>query len=185
VRITGRLRFAGSGALPRSEAVVLVAANGNRNAPVRETPLAPDGSFEFSGVASGVYNLETWPDNPTALHGIVVDKADVTGLEFNVPVLVKVNGGIEWPDVSKSRPNLSVQFTRKDGDRMLAWGTLSQADSFHFYLPEGDYLFHVSDLPPEFRLGGVTAGDTNVLTTGLRVRSDGEPPKLRVMLRGK
>ena len=68
---------------------------------------------------------------------------------------------------------------------MLAWGALAHSGAFHFYLPEGDYRFSVSDVPSEFNLGSVTSGDANVLESGLRVRSDSEAPSLRVTLREK
>src|SRR5262249_20214021 len=150
VKLTGRLSFAATGALPKSEGVVLV-SSGERNAPVRESTLAPDGSFEFTGVSPGIYNLETFPDNPAAMFGIVVGQTDVTGIEFSVPVLVQVKGGIEWAEVPAGGAtgppaSVSVQFTRKNGDRMLAWGALARSGSFHFYLPEGDYRFSVSDI---------------------------------------
>ena len=189
VRVTGRLTFAQTGALPSSEGVVLV-SSGSRNVAVRESPLAPDGSFEFTGVSPGIYNIETFPDNPTALYGIVVNKTDVTGIEFAVPVLIKVKGGIEWTDSQgaasqPARPNVSVQFTRKEGNKMLAWGALAQSGAFHFYLPEGDYRFSVSDIPSNFDLGSVTSGDANILEDGLRIRSDSDSLDLRVMLRAK
>jgi hypothetical protein len=189
VRVSGHLTFAPAGALPKSEGVRLV-SSGKRNAEVHESPLAADGSFEFAGVAPGIYNLEAYPDNPAALYGIVVDKTDVTGIEFAVPVLVNVKGGIEWANaqgggVSPPQASVSVQFTRKEGNRMLAWGALSQAGAFHFYLPEGDYRFSVGDLPPDFDLGSVTVGDANVLEDGLRVKADSDSPSLRVILRGK
>jgi hypothetical protein len=137
-----------------------------------------------------VYNIETFPDNPAALYGIVVNKTDVTGIEFALPVLVKVKGGIEWAETQNSasqpdRPNVSVQFTRKEGTKMLAWGALAQSGAFHFYLPEGDYRFSVTDIPPNFDLGSVTSGDANIMEYGLRIRSDSDPPNLRVMLRAK
>jgi hypothetical protein len=184
VRLTGRLSFAAAGALPKSEGVVLVSSSAGRNAPVRESTLTPDGSFEFSGVPPGIYNLETFPDNPSAIQGIVVAQSDVTGIEFAVPVLVQVRGGIEWPDAAVPT-NLSVQFTRKEGDRMRAWGALTQSGAFHFYLPEGDYRFSVSDIPSTVAVSSVTAGDVNVLENGLQVRSDLEPPNVRVLLRHK
>jgi len=190
VRLTGRLSFAATGAFPNSEGVVLVSSSGGRNAPARETALMPDGSFEFTGVPPGIYNLETSPDNPAAMYGIVVENTDVTGIEFSIPILVHVKGGVEWIDSQGSAApaawtSVSVQFTRKEGDRLLAWGALAQSGAFHFYLPEGDYRFSVSDIPSAFTLGSVTSGDTNVLQNGLRVRSDLEPPNLRVMLRQK
>jgi hypothetical protein len=190
VRVTGRVTFPPTGALPRSEGVLLVSASGGRNPVILESSLAPDGSFEFTGVSPGTYSIETFPDNPTALYGIVVEKTDVSGIEFALPVLVKVNGGIEWADAEGAaapavRPNLSVQFTRKEGTRVLAWGALAQSDAFHFYLPEGDYRFSVSDIPGSFDLTSVTSGDANVLEDGIRIRSDSDPPKLRVKLRGK
>jgi hypothetical protein len=190
VRVMGRLSFAAAGVLPKSQGVVLVASSGNRNAPVREATLTADGSFEFTGVPPGIYNLETFPDTPAAMYGIVVGQTDVTGIEFLVPLLIQVKGGIEWTDPPSAdaragRTSVSVQFTRKEGDRLLAWGALAQAGSFHFYLPEGDYRFSVSDLPSTFALSSVTSGDINILENGLRVRSDVEPPDLRVMLRRK
>jgi hypothetical protein len=189
VRLSGHVTFAPTGAFLNAESVVLV-SSGNRSAAVRQSPLAADGSFEFSDVSPGTYNLETFPDNPAALYGIVVGKTDVTGIEYSLPVLVKVKGGIEWADpqgaaLAPAQPNVSVQFTRKEGDRMMAWGALAQAGSFHFYLPEGDYRFSVSGIPPEFNLSSVTAGDENILESGLRVRSEFDPPSIRVMLRGK
>jgi hypothetical protein len=189
VRLSGHLTFAPTGALLSAERVLLVSASGNRNAAIRESALTPDGLFEFYDVPAGIYNLETFPDNPAALYGIVVGKTDVTGIEFSLPVLVKVKGGIEWADAQGSaapaaRP-VSVQFTRKEGERMLAWGALVQAGAFHFYLPEGDYRFSVTGIPQEFNLSSVSAGDTNILESGLRVRSESDLPNLRVTLRGK
>jgi hypothetical protein len=189
VRVSGQVTFAPTGALPKSEGVLLVSAE-KRNDPVYESALAADGSFEFSGVSPGAYHLETYPDSPAALHGIVVGKTDVTGIEFTLPVLVNVTGGIEWANsqgggVSPPRESVSVQFTRKDGARLLAWGALAQSGAFHFYLPEGEYRFSVSDLPPNFDLGSVTVGDVNILEDGLRVRADANSPSLRVILRGK
>jgi hypothetical protein len=189
VRLSGHLSLAAAGALLNAESVRLV-STASRNAGVRESAVAPDGSFEFSDVPTGIYNLETFPDNPSALYGIVVGNSDVTGIEFSLPVLVKVNGGIEWADsqgvaVPPARPSVSVQFTRKEGNRMLAWGALAHSGAFQFYLPEGDYRFSVSDVPSEFNLGSVTSGDANVLESGLRVRSDAEAPSLRVTLREK
>jgi hypothetical protein len=107
-----------------------------------------------------------------------------------VPVLIKVKGGIEWADSQgaasqPARPNVSVQFTRKEGNKMLAWGALAQSGAFHFYLPEGDYRFSVSDIPSNFDLGSVTSGDANILEDGLRIRSDSDSLDLRVMLRAK
>ncbi len=190
VRLTGHLTFAATGALPKSEGVALVSSAGGRNAAVRESTLAPDGSFEFSGVPPGIYNLETVPDNPAAMYGIVVGQTDVTGVEFSVPVLIQVKGGIEWTDSpSAGAPagttSISVQFTRREGDRLLAWGALAQSGDFHFYLPEGNYRFSISDIPSAFALDSVTSGDANILEDGLRVRSGMEPPDLRVMLRRK
>jgi len=190
VRVTGRVTFAPTGALPRSEGVLLVSASRGKNAAVLETTLAPDGSFEFSGVSPGTYNIETYPDNPAALYGIVVNKTDVSGIDFVLPVLVKVKGDIEWASaeggsIPAARTNVSVQFTRREGTRVLAWGTLAQSDAFHFYLPEGDYRFSVTDIPPSFDLDSVISGDANVLEDGLRVRSTADPPSLRVTLRGK
>jgi len=189
VRLSGHVTFAPTGALLNAESVVLV-QSGSRSATARQSPLSPDGSFEFSDVAPGTYNLETYPDNPAALYGIVVGRTDVTGIDYSLPVLVKVKGGIEWSDtqggaLAPSQPNVSVQFTRREGARTMAWGALAQAGSFHFYLPEGDYRFSVSGIPPDFSLSSVTAGDENILESGLRVRSEFDPPSLRVMLRGK
>jgi hypothetical protein len=190
VRVTGRVTFAPTGALPRSESVLLVSASGGKNAAVLESTLAPDGAFEFTDVSPGTYNIETYPDNPAALYGVVVNRTDVSGIEFVLPVLVKVRGDIEWVHaegltISAVRPNVSVQFTRAEGSRVFAWGTLAQSDGFHFYLPEGDYRFSVTDIPPNFDLGSVTSGDANVLEDGLRVRSSANPPNLRVTLRSK
>ena len=190
VRVTGRVTFAPTGALPRSESVLLVSVSAGKNAAVLESILAPDGAFEFTDVSPGTYNIETYPDTPAALQGIVVNRTDVSGIEFVLPVLVKVRGDIEWVlaeglSVPAVRPNVSVQFTRNEGSRVLAWGSLAQSDGFHFYLPEGDYRFSVTDIPPDFDLGSVTSGDSNVLEDGLRVRSSANPPNLRVTLRSK
>jgi hypothetical protein len=77
------------------------------------------------------------------------------------------------------------EFTRNEGDRVLAWGALVQSGAFHFYLPEGDYRFSISNLLPNLDVGSVTSGDVNVLVGGLRVRADGNSPNLRVILREK
>jgi len=101
-----------------------------------------------------------------------------------------VRGGLEWVDsrgtaVSIAQSNVSVQFSHKEGDRMYAWGALAESGSFHFYLPEGDYRFSISGVPPGFDLGAVTLGNTNILESGLHVRSESEPPSIRIMLHGK
>ena len=184
VRLTGHLSFAPTGALPKPESVVLV-SSGSRNVPVQENAVAPDGSFEFTDVLPGVYNLEVLPDSPATLYGIVVGQTDVTNIEFSMPTLVQVIGGIEWPDAPAGQTSVSVQFTRKEGNRLLAFGALAESGSFHFYLPEGDYLFSVNGIPSSFALSSVTAGDANILESGLRVKSDLVSPNLRVTLRRK
>jgi len=190
VRVTGHLTRATRGDRLIAEGVLLVEAGERKNPAVRESVLSPDGTFEFRNVPPGIYNLETFPDNPTALHGIAVDRTDVTGIEYTLPVLIKVRGGLEWVDsrgtaVSIAQSNVSVQVSHKEGDRMYAWGALAESGTFHFYLPEGDYRFSISGVPPGFDLGAVTLGNTNILESGLHVRSESEPPSIRIMLHGK
>jgi len=188
VRVAGRVTLQRVNALRKPERVVLITSSSRRNTALLEAPVAADGSFEFSGVPSGTYNLETFPHSPAVLDGISVGRTDITGIEFPLPVLVDVTGHIDWIDqrgaaMSAAPANVSLQFSRKDESRLLAWATLAQSTDFHLYLPEGDYRFTVNDVPRDFTLSSATSEDVNILEEGLRVGARANSLHLRVILR--
>jgi hypothetical protein len=193
VRISGRVIPPSRGDLAKPEGVMLVSSQGGRDASTWETTLGSDGSFEFVGIESGRYDLQTLPDSPIALREIVVGRADVKGLEFALPVLFKINGAIEWRNerggvVTDAPSDVSIQFSRKDetNDRgLLVWSSLAQAGAFQAYLPEGDYRFSVGGLPQRFNVRSVAFGAEELLETDLRVRSGLNPMNIRVTLRDR
>jgi hypothetical protein len=193
VRISGRVIPPSGGDLAKPGGVLLVSSQGGRDASSWETTLGSDGSFEFVGVESGRYDLQTVPDSPIALREIVVGRTDVKGLEFTLPVLFKINGAIEWRDerggaLTNAPADVSIQFSRKDetNDRsLLVYSSLAQAGAFQAYLPEGDYRFSLSGLPQRFNVRSVAFGAEELLETDLRVRSGLNPMNIRVTLRDR
>lgn len=196
VRVSGRVIPPAGGALAKTEGVILSPSSGGRYAPVIETPVAADGSFEFYGITPGNYDLQTVPDSPVALRNIGVNRSDVTGIEFALPVLYKVHGVIEWvaATVAASFPAqpVSIQFLKtdrpddsSDSGGARVWSSLGQAGAFQAYLPEGDYRFSITGVPAKYGLDVATFDSVNLLTSDLPVRSTPEPLEIRVLLREK
>ena len=196
VRVSGRVIPPAGGALAKTESVILAPSSGGRYAPVVETAVAADGSFEFRGITPGSYDLQTVPDSPASVRNIAVNRTDITGIEFTLPVLYKVNGVIEWAgggggSASSSSDAVSVQFLKQnltddpEPKETRVWSALGQAGMFQAYLPEGDYRFSVTGIPPAFGLGAAMFGSVNLLTSDLPVRSASNPLEIRVLLRGK
>jgi hypothetical protein len=196
VRVSGRVIPPAGGALAKTEGLTLSPSSGGRYAPVIETAVASDGSFEFRGITPGSYDLQTVPDSPVSLRNIGVNRSDVTGIEFALPVLYKVHGVIEWvaATVAASIPPqpVSIQFLKTDmrddssetgGARV--WSSLGHDGAFQAYLPEGDYRFSITGVPARYGLDAATFNSVNLLTSDLPVRSTPEPLEIRVLLREK
>lgn len=188
-RLSGRVVAPSGGSFAPPESLQLVSSASRFRDPPRETDIQPDGTFEFVGVPSGLYNLETIPDSPAAIYGIAIGRADVSGIELNVPPLVKIHGGVGFIDGSGVTTALSekvsVQFVRNDGNRLLVWAALAQSGNFQLYLPEGDYRVAVNEVPENFAVDSVLSGSVNLLDGGMKVRPGPDPLSIQVTLRGR
>jgi len=193
VTLSGRVIPAAGGALRKPEGILLASSFGVRNDLSVLTTLDENGRFEFRGVRSGQYDLQTSPDSPVMLTGIRVNRYDdVKGLELRMPILFKLNGTMDWIDeIAGSKtpapPNISIQFTkrskaRSDDKSVSTWATLVSNGALQVYLPEGEYKLSVTGLPSNARLASVMLG-TQALSDGLlRIDSTVSSADLKINL---
>jgi hypothetical protein len=145
--------------------------------------VAPDGSFQFTNLAPGTYQVTITPAGPTIprLSVTLVDK-DVTDFQLvvpfrvNVPGTVTVEGGGPIPrfqlTFSDAVPRTAVQGTAPG----LAGPTnIAVNPTFSGPLPSGDQVVNVVGLVPGYTLKSITSGGVDLARNPLRVTPDVAP----------
>jgi hypothetical protein len=193
VTVSGRVIPASGGALRKPEGILLASSFGVRGDLSVVTALDENGRFEFRGVRSGQYDLQTSPDSPVMLAGVRVNRFDdVKGLELRMPILFKLNGTMDWiDDIAGSKPpappDISIQFTkrtkaRSDDKSVATWATLARNGVLQVYLPEGEYKLSVTGLPSNARLASVMLGAQTLSDGLLRIDSTVSSADLKINL---
>lgn len=159
-RITGRVTPAAGG--PPGERAVL---SGLALGELIETPIRPDGTFEFGRVSRGEYLVSLLPP-PPGLRSIPfrVADADVSSLQFQRPVLRTVTGRV----VAERGPVPSsiVGFSTVES---YVSSVINPDGTFTAQLQQGRHQVELGGLPAGYALTTVRAGSrdaTEALTVG-------------------
>jgi hypothetical protein len=147
-----------------------------------EAPVSADGKFEFAALPAGAYTASTYPHPFVwSARPIVIEGADLTGVELTVPPTVQrtgrvtvVGGGpVPWFQILLEGPS---------GVGTAMVGTLSDTEGrFGVSLPLGSHKITVTGIPESYRVESLTHGGTDLLQKPLEVRP-GDPTSLEVRL---
>jgi hypothetical protein len=190
-RVGGNLVSPANGDQSKLSRVELRSVSSELNGVSVQASVAADRSFEFRGIEPGRYELRTVPDSSTVLPNIVVERTDVSGLEFALPVLSKIDGVIDWRGergTIASPSTIVIQFARRaeaGGQTTPTLSTVARGGAFQAYLPEGDYRVTLDSLPARSELVSVVSGAEDLQERDLRVRPGPTPTNVHVVLRDK
>jgi len=147
------------------------------------TMTSRDGTFEFSAVGPGRYNLAVNP-GPPVISGIIAVGSDVAGLEIRVPSGNMVNGmlmGLASPTVPGFPEHLAVRF--EDGTDAHTVDLLPAPNyAFVYALPAGRYRVSVQGLPPGYFVKTMTAGNVDLLSSPMIIQDTSRAPLIQFLL---
>jgi TonB family protein len=132
------------------------------------TSINADGSFTFSNVRPGTYNLTINSGILSQPISIVVDDKDITGIEAVVVTMADVTGTVVV-DGGGIRPRITLSFSSFRGGTTTPSAALSSDGSFRAVLREGEYQLTWSALPSGYQLKSITAGSLDLLTNPLKI----------------
>jgi hypothetical protein len=150
----------------------------------------PQGAFELRGVVPGSYYLvamSTEGDKQyTAREAIEVSDSDVEGVSLVVGPGIDLKGRIRVQGNAALDPSVLSIWLRSREQTMWGWGgrpSIKPDGAFTISnVADGDYQFEMSDLPEDFYLKAVRAGNNDVLASDLSVSRKQPPGVIDVML---
>jgi hypothetical protein len=131
----------------------------------QETPIGPDGTFEFSRVSPGPYNLRLPLDAFSVGMPLRVEDR-MTGIEVRLPA-GSINANIVMEDASAA-PRVSLSFSDIKQNRVME--VVAQR-SFVFLVGEGEFRVTPRRVPNGYRVKSLTAGGVDLLSNSLRLSS--------------
>jgi TonB family protein len=140
-----------------------------------------DGSFEFSRVRPGNYQLLLVGVPFAERIPVVVGDEDVTGIEVPVVGTVNLTGTVNVEE-NGPRPRLTIVFSPVKGNRNIPGATPQTNGTFQVTLPEGEYRVGWTGLPAGYELKSITAGSVDLLSTTLKASSSSPVPSIVVNL---
>jgi hypothetical protein len=134
-------------------------------------PLNADGTFTFSSVRPGSYNIVATPLLGARQMEIVVKDSDLN-VDLTVPLMGSVAGVINV-EGGGPHPTFSLEFTRIGGSAYRD-DLVSRANgSITGRLPIGEYRLALGSLPLGYALKSIVSGSTDLTTGPLIVREVG------------
>jgi Carboxypeptidase regulatory-like domain len=137
-----------------------------------------DGTFQFSNVVPGTYNVQTSIGSVNQQHSIEVGNTPVTNLQFSLPTIVLsgqilFEDGSPVPDVELFGAGVlsTVGNSNMTLSRMLRFssGGLFGTEDVKGLLEHREYRFHFLNNPAEYEIRSITAGPLNLQTETLRI----------------
>lgn len=133
------------------------------------TSINADGSFAFSDVHPGTYNLTIGSETLSQPISIVVTDKDITGIEAVVVATAEVTGTV-LVDGGGIRPRFTLSFSAlKGGTAPASVAVMSPDGTFRAVLREGEYQFAWSGIPSGYQLKSITVGSLDLLTNRLKI----------------
>ena len=130
-----------------------------------QTPLRPDGTFEFGRVPAGSYLLTTFPLPPGVIpQPVIVRNTDVKGLELAIPSTQTVTGKI----VMQNGGPIPVSILGFYNVQSYIGATVNGDGTFAVKLHPARHTADVAGLPVGYRLVSVQLGSNDV-TKGFNV----------------
>ena len=123
-----------------------------------ETPIQSDGSYEFSSIPPGKYNLEVARRQRGDVE--VVDK-DIDDLKLLMPVVRQVRGRVVVEDGGPV-PRFDMEFDLVPEDPRFDISRVP--GTFEVLLPEGDGRMKLYGFPDAYELQSISFGDTDLLS---------------------
>jgi len=130
---------------------------------VVHAPVQNDGSFAFSNLNSGTYNVEIG----NRQRGMVtIEDKDIEGIDFVIPVIRQVRGRVVVEGTGPG-PRFDVEFSKVPEEP--EYGVSSVPGTFQALLPEGDVWMKFYGFPDPYQIRSITFGDVDLLKEPLRV----------------
>jgi TonB family protein len=149
--------------------------------PVIETALNSDGSFQFTKVRPGTYNLMVSGATLAQPLNVIVTDKDISGLEAVVIATVLVTGNLVV-EGNGLLPRFSLTLSPFRGGTTAPSPFIQPTGVFQTQIPEGEYRIGWSALPAGYLLKSITSGNTDLLSTPLKVMVGSSMPPVVVTL---
>jgi len=169
VRVSGR--FLGIANLPQQYDAPPVIRIYQASSPVLETPVRSDGTFEFSKVLPGTYQI-LGPGLPWS--SLEVGSGGVRNFEFAIPVYRRVSGRVVVEGGAPLPPSfdLSLVSNLPNGQSFDSYLTHFPDGTFAGIIPEGDHRFLATGFPGRYKVVSITYGARDLLREPLRVAGE-------------
>jgi hypothetical protein len=166
---------------PNSKVVLYGAGIGQR---VAETPLKPDGTFEFPGVPSDSYYATVEGAPFDSQWTFEVGSEDRDGIRMKGEIWSDISGRVTIVDRNGTiLPGFPFSYLSVVFDPTVSWGTapVGRDGTFRLSLSGGEYSLITNKLPDGYTLRAATAGAADLIRGKLRI--DGRPiPEIQVTL---
>jgi hypothetical protein len=162
-QVSGRVILPPIAPIPNLQMIILLPFTPTSSL-IQQSVVKADGSFEFSRVRPGRYNLLTplipssIPFSQQAAVVTVLDK-DVTGIELVPPFLVNVSGRVTLQG-NESAPNPAFSLSFAGATRGTA--NVLTDGTFRTSLPAGEYRVAASALPAGYYLKSIVADSADL-----------------------
>jgi TonB family protein len=165
-----------AGATPNLRVNLIQPAQPGVPAVSANTPVSPDGSFEFFNVRPGNYNLSL--SMPVPFQPVVVGDKDINGIEFNVPAMRTLSGRAVLDGVGAAPARLFFTVVYANGTVGIG-ATIQPDGTFNVLLPEGEHRLALN--APGYYVRSMNLGSSDLLKDSLRL-SDTDSQQLLVSL---
>jgi hypothetical protein len=137
-----------------------------------ESPVAPDGSFSFTDILPGNYQIRLSLSGPTISTSVRVDNQDVTGVTITFPrrFYVAAHVVVEGDTGAAPAPKVTLEATSATGATVTAT-TIAQSTGgpMQLALPDGEHKISVRNIPAGYILKSLRYGTTDLQESPLKI----------------
>jgi hypothetical protein len=137
-----------------------------------ESPVAPDGSFGFTDILPGNYQIRLSLSGPTISTSVRVDNQDVTGVTITFPrrFFVAAHVVVDGDTGAAPAPRVTLEATGATGTTVTAT-TIAQSTGgpMQLALPDGDHRISVRNIPDGYILKSLRYGTTDLQESPLKI----------------
>jgi hypothetical protein len=137
-----------------------------------ESPVAPDGSFGFTDILPGNYQIRLSLSGPTISTSVRVDNQDVTGVTITFPrrFYVAAHVVVDGDNGAAPAPKVTLEATGATGTTVTATTiTQSTGGPMQLALPDGEHRISVRNIPEGYILKSLRYGTTDLQESPLKI----------------